>query len=81
MTPACASGKRLLRAHDRCGHGVVREQPLSHLGSPQVYVARRPIAVGIGGWATQKNIYRCRTAADWFVLRSQQTFNSHIFVQ
>jgi len=35
--------------------------------------------VGIGGWATQKNIYRCRTAADWFVLRFEQTSNSHIF--
>jgi hypothetical protein len=26
-----------------------------------------------------ENIYRCRTAADWFVLRSEQTPNSHIF--
>jgi hypothetical protein len=46
---------------------------------PQLFAARRSIGVGIGGWATWKNIYRCRIAADWFVLRSERTSNSHIF--
>jgi hypothetical protein len=31
-----------------------------------------PSVVGIGGWHIE-NIYRCRTAADCFVLRSEQT--------
>ena len=48
-------------------------------GAPQLCVTRRSIDVGIDGWATQENIYRCRTAVDWFVLRSEQTSNSHMF--
>jgi hypothetical protein len=48
-------------------------------GAPQPRVARRSIGVGIGGWATQKNKHRCRTAADWFVLRSEQTSYSPVF--
>lgn len=69
----------IVSAHNRCGHGVDREQRLSYLRRAPALRCREPIGVGAGGWATQKNIYRCRTAADWFVLRSEQTSNSHIF--
>jgi len=50
--PCC---KRLLRAHDRCGHGVVREQPLScrlPRRRHSFLLPGGPSVSGIGGWAT-----------------------------
>src|SRR5216684_3877815 len=50
--PCC---KRLLRAHDRCGHGVVREQPLSCCLPRRRHsflLPGGPSVSGIGGWAT-----------------------------
>src|ERR1700684_3363088 len=37
-----------------------------------------PSASGIGAWP-KKKIYRCRSAADWFVLSSGRSSNNHIF--
>jgi hypothetical protein len=41
--------------------------------------ARRPSVSGSADGPNRKNIYQCRTAPDWFVLRSERTSNSHIF--
>jgi hypothetical protein len=76
--PCC---KRLLRANDRRGHGGSRTTAVlpSPLAPPQLFAARRPISVGDRRTGHKENIYRCRTAADWFVVRSERTSNSHIF--
>src|SRR6266478_223868 len=46
---------------------------------PPAAIAVRSISVGDRRMGHIENIYRCRTAADWFVLRSKRTSNSHIF--
>jgi hypothetical protein len=49
------------------------------LGAATAFCCQRSISVGDRRIGHIENIYRCRTAADWFVLRSERTSNSHIF--
>src|SRR5215475_6111341 len=73
--PQQASGTRLdfaLGAPTPATTAVLRS------AAPQLCVPGR-LSVPGSADGPQKNIYRCRTAADWFVLRSEQTSHSHIF--